>query len=81
MELRSGLKSQSGSTETFQAFEVAIAEWDSKLGLPAQPGKLFICKLTSIPLHVTPIVAGGVAGAQDADVNEALLSSVLQASS
>ncbi|KAL3159090.1 hypothetical protein ABBQ32_011088 [Trebouxia sp. C0010 RCD-2024] len=57
LELRSGLKSKSGTTENFQAFEVAIAEWDSKLGLPAQ------------------------SGGQDADLNQALLSSVLQASS
>ncbi|KAL3151815.1 hypothetical protein ABBQ38_012783 [Trebouxia sp. C0009 RCD-2024] len=57
LELRSGLKSNSGTTETFQNFEVAIAEWDSKLGLPVQ------------------------SGTQDADLNQALLSSVLQASS
>lgn len=40
LEQRSGTDVQSGTTETFQAFEAAIAEWDNKLGLPAQPSEV-----------------------------------------
>lgn len=80
LELRSGINVESGTTETFQAFEAAIAEWDNKLGLPAQPSEILmryscrstICKKLYM-LHV--------AGAQDTDLNQALLNSVLQASS
>lgn len=46
LEHRSGINVESGTTETFQAFEAAVAEWDSKLGLPAQPSKLIICRVT-----------------------------------
>ena len=82
LEARSGTNIESGTTETFQAFEAAIAEWDNKLGLPAQPSEFLICRLTphAIPVHARSIGACGGVGAQDTDLNQALLSSVLQAS-
>lgn len=45
LEQRSGTNMESGATETFQAFEAAITEWDNKLGLPAQPSEIIVCML------------------------------------
>ena len=83
LEQRSGTNVQSGTTETFQAFEAAIAEWDNKLGLPAKPSETLICSLTAhaAPVNATRNVAYEIAGAQDTNLNQALLTSVLQASS
>ena len=79
LELRSGINVKSGTTGTFQAFEAAIAEWDNKLGLPAQPSEILLT-ISADALYARNYTCN-VAGAQDTDLNQALLNSVLQAGS